>query len=334
MKRLFCIFLTLLLISTMLLGCGQEDKRTETEIRRDIHTKALHTFQEFDECKIYFDGSKIDVTVWDFDKSLEIKLLLSLGYDGTDTYWSNLTETLQTGSTSLRDYAQEADLEYPSVTVKLLVESDSFKSFLDVCDGEIVYDVTEISRAISETGVLNNDEDEPPSSSETEAQETVTDTTEPSPETQPAETKPDMTAGQQTALWAAEDYLKYSPFSHDGLIHQLEYEGFSTEDATFAADNCGADWNEQALKKAKDYLNFSAFSYKGLIRQLEYEKYTTEQATYGADNCGADWNEQAAKKAKEYLDFSAFSRSKLIDQLVYEGFTKDQAVYGVEQNGL
>lgn len=318
MKKLFCVFLTALLISTTLLGCSQDDKRTEREIHWDIHGKALDTFEEFDECHIYFDGSQIKVTVWDLDKSLEIKLLLALGYDGTDTYWTGLTETLSTASTSIRDYAQTAGIENPSVTVKLLVESDSFKSFLDVCDGEITYDVTELSRAISETGVLNEENSVPTSQ----------------PETKPPKTEPAMTNEQRNALRKAEDYLDYSPFSHDGLIHQLEYEGYSTEDATFAADNCGADWNEQALMDAKDYLDYSAFSYKGLIRQLEYEKYTTEQATYGADNCGADWNEQAAKKAKEYLDYSAFSRSKLIDQLVYEGFTKDQAVYGVEQNGL
>ncbi len=77
-------------------------------------------------------------------------------------------------------------------------------------------------------------------------------------------------------------------FSYEGLIGQLEYEGYTTEEATYGADNCGADWNEQALLSAQNYLEVSAFSYAGLIEQLEYEKFTTEQATYGADNCGAD----------------------------------------------
>ncbi|MCI9211327.1 MAG: hypothetical protein HFI83_11835 [Eubacterium sp.] len=30
-------------------------------------------------------------------------------------------------------------------------------------------------------------------------------------------------------------------FSHDGLVKQLEFEGFTNEESTFAADNCGAD---------------------------------------------------------------------------------------------
>ena len=147
------------------------------------------------------------------------------------------------------------------------------------------------------------------------------------------ENKVNLTMGQINALASAESYLDFMAFSYDGLIEQLEYEQYTHEEAVFAAENCGADWDEQALKSAKNYLNFSAFSYSGLIEQLEYEKFTTEQANYAADNCGADWKEQAAKSAKSYLDFSSFSRSELINQLEYEGFTREQAEYGVSQNG-
>ena len=76
------------------------------------------------------------------------------------------------------------------------------------------------------------------------------------------------------------------PFSYSGLIQQLEYEGYSTEDATYAADNCEADWNEQAAKAAKNYLNSMAFSRDSLIQQLEYEGYTEEQAIYGVEQNG------------------------------------------------
>lgn len=141
------------------------------------------------------------------------------------------------------------------------------------------------------------------------------------------------TIGQENALQSAKSYLNVSAFSYQGLIDQLEYEKYSVEDATYAVDNCGADWNAQALKSAQNYLNISAFSYQGLYNQLVYEKYTSDQATYAVDNCGADWNEQAAKSAASYLNIMSFSRDSLIDQLVYEGYTKDQAVYGVEANG-
>lgn len=143
-----------------------------------------------------------------------------------------------------------------------------------------------------------------------------------------------VSVGEANALRSAKNYLSFMAFSYNGLIDQLEYEGYTLSEATYAVDNCGADWNSQAVKSAKSYLSFSAFSYSGLIGQLEYEGFTTEEATYAADNCGADWYEQAAKSAKSYLDFMAFSRDGLIDQLEYEGFTYEQAVYGAEANGL
>lgn len=142
-----------------------------------------------------------------------------------------------------------------------------------------------------------------------------------------------ISTSKANALESAKSYLRSSEFSYEGLIDQLEYEQYSHEDAVYAADNCGADWNEQALKCAKSYLSFSSFSRQGLIEQLEYEKYTNEQAVYAVDNCNADWYEQAVKTAESYLDFSSFSRDGLINQLEFEGFTHDQAVYGAEQNG-
>lgn len=94
------------------------------------------------------------------------------------------------------------------------------------------------------------------------------------------------TVSQKNAVRKAKSYLDFSAFSREGLIDQLEYEGFSTEDATYGADNSGADWNEQAVKKAKSYLDFSAFSRQGLIDQLEYEGFTYEQAVYGVEQNG------------------------------------------------
>lgn len=94
------------------------------------------------------------------------------------------------------------------------------------------------------------------------------------------------TISQKNALKSAKSYLSFSAFSYNGLIKQLEYEEYSHEDAVYAVDNCGADWNEQAVKSAKSYLSFSSFSKNGLIKQLEYEGFTHEQAVYGAEQNG------------------------------------------------
>ena len=160
------------------------------------------------------------------------------------------------------------------------------------------------------------------------------------------------TASQRNAVKMAKDYLKYMPFSREGLIDQLEYEEFTTEDATYGVDNSDADWNEQAVKCAEKYLDYTSFSRQGLIDQLEYEGFTPEQAVYGVDATGlgsessnADGEtsgsgvtgtvsqDNALQKAKEYLKYMPFSRKGLIDQLEYEGFSNEDAVYGVDNSG-
>lgn len=92
--------------------------------------------------------------------------------------------------------------------------------------------------------------------------------------------------GEKNALNKAKSYLNYTAFSYSGLVEQLEFEGFSNSEAKFGADNCGANWKEQAAKKAKQYMDYSSFSKKGLIDQLEYEGFTSEQAEYGAKAVG------------------------------------------------
>ena len=99
-------------------------------------------------------------------------------------------------------------------------------------------------------------------------------------------TKNKISTGQSNALESALSYLDFMAFSYTGLIEQLEYEGYSTEDATYAADNCGADWNEQAVKCVKSYLDSMPFSKEELISQLEYEGFTHEQAVYGVEQNG------------------------------------------------
>lgn len=98
--------------------------------------------------------------------------------------------------------------------------------------------------------------------------------------------KLEVTTSQRNALRTAQSYLNTMAFSHKGLVEQLEYEGYSNEDATFAADNCGADWNVQAEKKAESYLSFMGFSHSGLVDQLEYEGFTPEQAEHGVSAVG------------------------------------------------
>ena len=98
------------------------------------------------------------------------------------------------------------------------------------------------------------------------------------------------TANDQ-AVRKAKDYLAVMPFSRQGLIEQLEFEGFTASQVTYGVNNCGANWNQQAVKKAKSYLKIMAFSREGLINQLEFEGFTHSEAVYGVDHCGVAWCE-------------------------------------------
>lgn len=91
------------------------------------------------------------------------------------------------------------------------------------------------------------------------------------------------TMGEKMALSSAKNYLRTMGFSKKGLIEQLEFEGYTTSEATYAVNHCGANWKEQAVRVAKNYLKTMSFSKQGLIEQLEFEGFTSAEATYGAE---------------------------------------------------
>jgi len=100
------------------------------------------------------------------------------------------------------------------------------------------------------------------------------------------QTQQQLTTGQRNAVRKAESYLSFMSFSRTGLIDQLEFEGFSTSDSTFAVDYLDINWNRQAAEKAASYLEFMAFSRQGLIDQLLFEGFTQSQAEYGVSQNG------------------------------------------------
>lgn len=97
---------------------------------------------------------------------------------------------------------------------------------------------------------------------------------------------PQTPASQANAVRAAKDYLETMPFSRTGLIRQLQFEGYSAGDSTYAVDSISVDWNAQAARSAKSYLEMMAFSRSGMIQQLQFEGFTASQAAYGASAVG------------------------------------------------
>lgn len=94
------------------------------------------------------------------------------------------------------------------------------------------------------------------------------------------------TTGQKNALRKAKLYLSVMPFSKKGLRKQLEFDGFSSKEAKYGVNHCGANWKKQAYKKAKQYLDIMAYSKQGLIDQLLFDGFTKKQAKYAVKRCG------------------------------------------------
>ena len=92
---------------------------------------------------------------------------------------------------------------------------------------------------------------------------------------------------EQKALDKALSYLSFSAFSRSRLIEQLEYSGFSTAEATYAADNCGADWNGQAAREAASALEKDpGKTERSLMSWLETMKFTESEAEYAIKSMG------------------------------------------------
>lgn len=146
--------------------------------------------------------------------------------------------------------------------------------------------IAELEEALEEAGSDDTEETNDENNEDTEEQQATAPEPEQESEPDPEPEESTLTAGQENALGSARDYLNLTAFSRSGLIEQLEFEGYSTEDATYAVDAVNVDWKEQAAKSAEEYLSFSSFSRSGLIEQLEFEGFSAEQAEYGVTQAG------------------------------------------------
>ena len=95
-----------------------------------------------------------------------------------------------------------------------------------------------------------------------------------------------VSLGRKNAIKSAESYLKYSSFSRKGLVDQLRFEGYTSDEAIYACDYLEPDWYAEATEAAASYLRYSSFSRQGLIDQLLFEGFTEEEAEYGVTAAG------------------------------------------------
>lgn len=324
MKKILSVIL-ILTINISLVSCRNNNNSGETE------SKILESNTEFitDELKLMTDRFDWSETI--ARTISNIKYSIPQNFTNSNYYDDGVTYEYKNGEIAIFICKQPLeDAEIYSIIsdegpVIFAVKSNNSKSDIEKLKATISIEKNKTSKPKSTTT-------KPKTTTTTTKITTSKRTTTPTKIVTTTTTK-EVQLGTSNALSKARDYLNVMAFSYLGLIKQLEYEQFTHEEAVYGADNCGANWYDQATKKAQDYLDTMAFSHSGLIKQLEYEQFTNDEAVYGANNCGADWNEQAAKKAQDYLDVMSFSRQELINQLVYEGFSQGEAEYGVSAVG-
>lgn len=139
----------------------------------------------------------------------------------------------------------------------------------------------------------------------------------------------------------------YGYYSYAMLVDCLMKEkGLSREEATYAADNCGLNWMEQARLEAQRQadtpyaIGYSEWGMRDLLADSLEDAgrgFTQEQAEYAMQHVKADWANEAVKRAKFYLEYvsSDYTKQEMIADLVeVAGFSKADATYGAEMNGL
>ena len=101
------------------------------------------------------------------------------------------------------------------------------------------------------------------------------------------ETTEEITASMENALREAQNVLSGNDFySYSGMIQKLRGAGYSEEEATYAADNCGADWKDQARRQASFLLLYQNMNHDELIKALLAQGFTEEEAEYGYNQNG------------------------------------------------
>ena len=140
----------------------------------------------------------------------------------------------------------------------------------------------------------------------------------------------DITSGEKHAVRSAISYCLYSHLSYDGVIRQLEFEKYTPEEAKFAADHCGADWDEICEKATRTNLVYQGCSLESLRKYLSYDGFTEEQIMRATEDLDIDWGRMAIKNVEQALEYGSYSEQGMYEHLINDGFTPEQANHAIE----
>lgn len=148
-------------------------------------------------------------------------------------------------------------------------------------------------------------------------------------------------AAKESARNAALAHLDFTEYSKAYLYNiLLTQDGFTPDEASYAVENCGADWKAQALSFTKDLLSTMDYFRSELFAQLTTGwLFTEEEANYALDSCSVDWdqlNDPAITQALATTErWNQYSRAALIDYLTtYKNFSAAEAESAIDACGI
>ena len=213
--------------------------------------------------------------------SLGIILVLGLIIGGITFIAYNASDSLKSLSQTeeKQDYSKELDEK-----IKKLMEENKYDVKETIPDDKI----EEINKQISveddsKTNIPKSEKKEESDDDlkkESESDDDLNNENESNPYSELEPVFYNTIYGNEGAVNSAKNYLRFMAASKTKIISFLRKKGFSEEEAIYGAENCGADWYDQALRMAMSYLNVQEFTYEQLALQLMIEEFTEDEIIY------------------------------------------------------
>lgn len=112
------------------------------------------------------------------------------------------------------------------------------------------------------------------------------------------------------------------------LAWGLQDYGYTSEEITYAMNNCGVNWKQDALNCANDFMSKDKEP-QYLGGHLAEYNYTSDEISYAMNNI--NMNDYAIKFALHYGVGN--TRTEVVNGLLSAGFTQSQADYGADNCG-
>ena len=148
---------------------------------------------------------------------------------------------------------------------------------------------------------------------------------------------------KENAIKVVKSYGGTKQYAMDYLskVEMYEYlisesQMFTIEEAQYAVDNAGIDWETNALGKVRLENNdlLASESKIETYNHLILDGFTIEEAQYAVDNAGVDWKTNALHAAEHHNMLHKFSLSKaeIYNYLTFNcKFTTEEAQYAIEE---